>query len=344
MLSGDRLRTFVKAEGIDISPGNSDYAPEEAYRVATEIVEKEPSLLPEVIQWRWRMELNRGTVDFDPNDPNSYREVAIGRYIKRIIPDRIQPKSEEMSGPDTSVYVPFEQKPSDFVYTMARPGQKLLSIVLEKTAFDIYASNSPLTKAPHTLLVPQDLRPQFMLPIDLQVISVLQARYPLFSFMYSSMGGGAGVNQQHWHMIADSCTYPVLAQPIEFRHQARAFTIGQYCNWPSDSLILGGDADYKTGVLIEFIELLQQLNVPHNLFVKRWTWLNPRSRLQTALIPGKKFGTWESILGICNACSQEEYDKTDAYVFEQALNMIQLRREQKEKFACELLKIARNFF
>lgn len=148
--------------------------PDDAYDIATKIVEKNPDLLQEILSWRWEMELKRGTINFDPRDPDSYKQVHIGSYIKRIIPDRIQPTTEKFSDPYVPVFLPFEQKyPNDFDFIMAKPGQKLLSIFIEKNWLDIYASNSPLAKVPHTLLVPRESRSQFLLSVDLKTVSII---------------------------------------------------------------------------------------------------------------------------------------------------------------------------
>lgn len=313
--------------------GCNAYAPEEAHEIATQIAEKKPHLLPTIIFWRWEMELNRKTINFDPRDPSSYKQVNIGPYIKRIIPDRIQPETEKFSGSNVPVFLPFKQKyPNNFDFTMVKNGQKLLSIQVQKNWFDIYASNSPLAQPPHTLLVPREPRSHFLLPIDLQTISILREQYPTVHFIYSSMGAGAGVNHQHWHMIAGQCEYPVLARPITFMYKGKNISIGHYPKWPTDCLVIERHNDYKMDVEIEFIRFLQQNNIPHNLFVQRnRTWINPRSHTETTLIPGKKYGAWETILGICNTCSQTQYDLVKASILEQALRKIQLEPGLKKK-------------
>lgn len=317
-------------------------SPNDAYNIATRIVEKNSALLQEIIFWRWEMELKRGVVNFDPRNPKSYQQVKIGDYIKRIIPDRIQLTTEKFSDPYVPVFLPFEQKyPNNFDFTMARPGQKLLSICVENNWLDIYASNSPLAQVPHTLLVPRELRSQFLLPVDFEAVSILRERYSTFHFIYSSMGAGAGVNHQHWHMMAGQCEYPILTRPITFLHQGKNISIGHYPKWPTDCLVIEKHNNYKMDMEIELISFLQENNIPHNLFVKQnRTWVTPRSHASTSLIPDKKYGAWETILGICNTGSQAQYDFVDASILEQALREIQLKLDTKEKIVRKLKSLA----
>lgn len=150
------------------------------------------------------------------------------------------------------------------------------------------------------------------------------------------MGAGAGVNHQHWHMMAGECEYPVLERSITMR-SGKNINIGHYPDWPTDCLFIEKHNDYKMDTEIEFISFLQQNNIPHNLFVKRnCTWITPRSHASTALIPGKKYGAWETILGICNTGSRAQYDFVDENILEQALREIQLTRGIKGKIMQKL--------
>ncbi len=324
--------------------GRKDYSPIEAYKIATKIVHGAPELLSEVIFWRWETALERGVINFDPRDPRSYKEVEIGPYIKRIIPDRTKPETEKFSDSLTPVFLPFNKKyPNNFDFTMAKLGQKLLSIFIENIWFDIYASNSPLASVPHTLLVPRELRSQFLLPIDLRIISILRERYPQFHFIYSSMGAGAGVNHQHWHMMVGQCEYPVIRRSITNIYMDENTNIGHYPEWPTDCIVVESLNDYKMEIEMEFIDFLQKNNVPHNVFVsKNRSWITPRSHINSKLIPEKKYGAWEVILGICNTGSQEQYDFVNVNILEQALREIQLTPNVKKEIIkkIELLAIS----
>lgn len=339
---GNTLPILLATNGLVATTAYDIYAPDNAYEIATKIVKGEPALLPAIIFWRWEIELKRGTVNFDPRNPNSYKQINIGPYVKRIIPDRTQPKTEKFSNPNVPVFLPFEQKfPNNFDFTMAKPGQKLLSIHIGNNWFDIYASNSPLSQVPHTLLVPRELRSHFLLPIDLETISILRELYPTFHFIYSSMGAGAGVNHQHWHMIAGQCEYPVLTRPITLIYQRKNIKIGHYPEWPTDCLVIERHNDYKMDIETEFIRFLQQNNMPHNLFVQQnRTWIDPRSHTDTTMIPGKKYGAWETILGICNACSQTQYDFIEASILEEALHKIRLDVEIQKKMIQKIKALA----
>jgi hypothetical protein len=322
--------------------GDEILHPDLAHKIATEMVEKDPNSLQTVIFWRWEMELKRGIVNFDPRNPDSYQQVKIGSYVKRIIPDRIQPKTEKFSDPNIPVFLPFGHNfINNFDFSMAKPGQKLLSIQVENDWFDVFASNSPLAQVPHTLLVPREPRSQFLLPIDLKVVSVLRERYPSFHFVYSSMGGGAGVNHQHWHMMAGQAEYPVLERPIEQLIQGRRSNVGHYPRFPTDCFVIESHDGYQMDTEVDFVNLLQQTNTPHNLYVQQnRTWIAPRSHTETSLIPGKKYGAWETVLGVCNTGSQEQYDCVNETVLKQALREIQLKPEEKEKLAQELKSLA----
>jgi hypothetical protein len=317
-------------------------APEIAHKVASEIVEKEPRLLPEVISWRWEMELKRGTINFDPRNPKNYQQMMMGAYVKRIIPDRVQPETEKFSDSCVPVFLPFEQKyPNNFDFTMSKPGQKLLSMQVGGDCFDIYSSNSPLSRAPHTLVVPKEPRSHFLLPVDLSLISILREKYPAFHFIYSSMGGGAGVNHQHWHMMAGHDDYPILTRPITYIDQNSDISIGCYPEYPTDCYVLERRCDYKMEIEMEFIDYLQKNNVPHNLLAKQnYTWITPRSHTESTLIPGKKYGAWETILGVCNACSQAQYNLIEINIFEQALREIQLKQADREELTKKLKSLA----
>lgn len=320
-------------------------SPNEAYKIATKIVDEKPDMLPTILFWRWEMELRRGTINFDPRNPESYQQVKIGSYIKRIIPDRIQLNTEKFSDPYIPVFLPFERKyPSNFDFTMVKEGQKLVSIFIENSWLDIYASNSPLAQVPHTLLVPREPRSHFLLPIDFKTVSILQNRYPSFHFIYSSMGAGAGVNHQHWHMMAGESEYPVLTRPITLIQQGKNVDIGHYPEWPTDCLVIEKHDDFKMDMEIKFINFLQKNNIPHNLFVKgNCTWVTPRSHTSTTIIPEKKYGAWETILGICNTGSQAQYDFVDENILEQALSEIQLERGIKKKIVQKLESFSRGF-
>lgn len=324
----DAAHVLASRAGINIgNPTENDiYDPENAYEFATEVVERDPDLLPTAISWRWEMELRRGVVNFDPRDPEQYKKVAIGSYMKRIIPDRVLLDTEVFSRAIVPVYLPFETKyPNNFDFTMAKPGQKLLSIDVEGNLFDVFASNSPLAQVPHTLLAPKELRSQFLQPSDIDAVSKLREKYPIFHFVYSSMGAGAGVNHQHWHMMAGRAEYPVLSRPVTVIHQGEKAKIGHYPQWPVDCLTIERADTYGMDIEKEFIHYLQQNDMPHNLFVDgNRTWITPRSHTETSLIPGKKYGAWETVLGVCNTGTRQQYDFVDEPILERALHEIQL--------------------
>lgn len=307
-----------------MSSGNND--PKSAYLYASDAVFQNPDLLPSIIEWRWKMELDRGVVNFDPRDPKQYRKVKIGSYEKRIIPDRILPDTELFSRSLVPVYLPFETKyPNNFDFTMAKPGQKLLTFEIEGVKFDVFASNSPLAHVPHTLLVPQDLRSQFILAIDIDVASKLIEKYPNFHFIYSSMGAGAGVNHQHWHMMAGQVNYPILARKSVAIFKNQKIKLSYYPQWPTDCILIEKTDNYGMDIEKKFIHYLQQNNIPHNIFIKNnRTWITPRSHKETALIPEKKYGAWETVLGICNTGTQKQYDLVDELILEKALREVQL--------------------
>lgn len=340
----DAANTLVSQSGSElVVPTTEDelYIPGVAYDIATDIVEKNPDLLPAAIAWRWEMELRRGVVNFDPRDPSQYKTTGIGSYMKRIIPDRVLPDTEVFSHAAVPVYLPFEQKyPNNFDFTMAKPGQKLLSINVEGNGFNVFASNSPLAEVPHTLLVPQELRPQFLQRPDMEAVLKLQERYPSFHFVFSSMGGGAGVNHQHWHMMAGESQYPVQSRPISPLYEFNGTRIGHYPEYPTDCILIEKSGDVTMDLETAFIEHLQQNNIPHNLFVKgNRTWIAPRSHTETLLIPGKKYGAWETILGVCNTGTQEQYDFVDDTILEQALHTIQLPPAEKAELVQALISL-----
>ncbi|MEP7166608.1 MAG: hypothetical protein ABI758_01365 [Candidatus Woesebacteria bacterium] len=327
-----------------ITPENPLIDPSLAYEYATDVVALKPDLLPQAVTWRWETELARGIVNFDPREPTSYQRVPMDEYVKRIIPDRIQPKTEKFSNPDVPVYLPFEIKyPNNFDFTMATTGQKLLSIKIESHHFDLYASNSPLFEGPHSLLVPREPRSQFLLSADMEAISLLREKYPEFHFVYSSMGGGAGVNHQHWHVMAGLPDYPVLQRPISVLHSTNKVTIGHYPDFPNDCLVIENTADNSMKIETQFIQYLQQNNIPHNLFVwKNRSWITPRSHTESLVIPDKKYGAWETILGVCNACSQSQYDFINVGLLELALQEIQLERFKKEEIVQKFIQIVKS--
>lgn len=314
--------------------------PEYVYKLATEIIKRDPDLLPAVLSWRWEMELRRGIVNFDPRDPEAYKQVKIGSYLKRIIPDRVKPDTEVFSQA-VPVYLPFEQKyPSNFDFTMAKPGQNLLNIEIDGNSFDIFASNSPLASVPHTLLVPTEQRSQFLKPSDIDAVSKLREDYPMFHFVFSSMGAGAGVNHQHWHIMAGQAGYPIHSRPITMIHEGEKAKIGHYPEWPTDCLVIESSDGYEMEVEKEFVKYLQQNNMPHNLFVDgKRTWIAPRSDTGTTLIPGKKYGAWEIILGVCNTNGLDQYNFVNENILIQALRAIQLSPEVKAKNIQELITL-----
>ncbi|MEO6077607.1 MAG: hypothetical protein ABIP54_02375 [Candidatus Andersenbacteria bacterium] len=334
------LKLLTQAEQV-LFLSDRILSPDNAYEIATKIVSREPALLSAVIFWRWEMELKRGVINFDPREPNSYQEAKIGHYIKRIIPDRIQVDTEKFSDPYVPVFLPFEKKyPNNFDFTMSKPGQKLASIFVENVWFDIYASNSPLASVPHTLLVPQELRSHFLLPIDFDVVLALCANYPEIHFIYSSMGAGAGVNHQHWHMMMGDCEYPILNRNPKTMLDRDGIQVSCYTDWPTDCLLIEKKDKY-IGMEIEerLIQYLQNENIPYNLFIKNQrTWINPRSHISTKTIPGKKYGAWETILGICNTGSQEQYNFVNEDTLEKALRDIQLDQVEKSKIVKKMLE------
>jgi hypothetical protein len=333
----EQIYATLDQKGIQVTQELNAHTTQQLYDAATLMVDEDPSVLPEIIQWRWETELARGVIHFDPRIPENYLTRNMGPYMKRVIRDRMGPKPERMSNPYTPVQVPFETKFSGFDYSMAPPGQLLLSMQIRGGTYDIFAANSPLTEAPHTLLVPREARSQFLLQEDIEVLTEMQERYPGFKFMYSSMGGGAGVNQQHIHMSTAGEFFPILTALQSPYVEQDDIKAGIYFDWPTDSIVLSGDLSCRTQVATEFIQYLQAHDQPHNLFGSdNSIWINPRSRKITERIPGKKYGTWESILGICNACSWEEYYDTDEAVFEGALRDIQLDPDVRDQLLAEL--------
>ena len=151
------------------------------------------------------------------------------------------------------------------------------------------------------------------------------------------MGDGGGVNHQHWHMMAGQCEYPILKRQATFIYAGKNARIGHYPKWPTDCILIEKHGKDEMDIEKEFIAFLQQNNIPHNLFVWRnRTWVTPRSHKSTNLIPDKKYGAWETILGICNTGSQTQYDFVNANILQQALREIQLEPGIKERIVRKL--------
>lgn len=331
---------LVEHYGPDYRHIGAVIPPHDLAAYASELIKNDPGLLPDIILWRWEIELRRGIVKFDPRNPSCFQEIAIGQYLKRIIPDRIQTKGEQMSGATTPVYEPFEQMHSGFNYFMIPPEQKLFEVMLGNKNYNILASNSPLTYNPHTLLVSQEKRSQFLSPEDFECVSLLCLDYPNFTFTYSSLGAGAGVNHQHWHMIAGQESYPILCEPLKEFYTDSTITLGMPKHWITNSIVIGGDHEARFDLAARFTKFLQDRNIPHNLFIQQnQIWINPRSRKHSAAMPSKKFGTWETILGICNTSSWDEYHQVDEALFEKALLELKLDVNDEKELKTKLISM-----
>lgn len=292
--------------------------------------------LADLIACRWEMALKAGAVHFNPADSTQYQEVRIGKYIKRLIPDRAKQGSEIMSDHSMRIFSPFNE--NNFNYNDIPSAQELFRFKINNKTQRIIASDSPLTYSPHTLLVPTDKRPQFILKKDLITAFAIIENSPVFTLLFSSMGGGAGVNHMHWHLIAGKEHYPINNTRTEILINTKKIAVSVPVDWPTDSFIFKGCTDSVIESSFKFIKYLQESNLPHNIFLSHNSiFVNPRARKGARAIPGKKFGTWETILGICNACSQEEYKLIDEHIFQDALRQIMLNTAQKNFLATKII-------
>lgn len=234
----------------------------------------------------------------------------------------------------------FGKKPYSFNYQLAPQEQELFRLSINNQRYRILASNSPLTYSYHTLLIPLNRRIQVININDLKNAFSILKKYPEYTILYSSMGAGAGVNHMHLHLIAGKEDYPVLrAKRKRILHNLGLELLSVY-NWPQDTYILRGDVNLIIDIADKFIKRLQRYNIPHNLFIRAGElWINPRSRKQSSILPNKKFGSWETILGIFNACSRGEYLTITAPLFYKILHEIQIEPEQKRLLDHQIFKL-----
>lgn len=285
----------------------------------------------EVITKRWKIALDEGIINFDPNDKTQYKECIIGRYLKRIIPDRIRTydNKEVLSDHTTPVKIPFINAHGIFNYNKIHINQELCRIYFKNNIYRIIASNSPLTYSHHTLIVPFIDQSHFLKINDLKFSFEILNTFPDYSIMFSSMGAGAGVNHMHMHMIAGREFYPVSHATKKVFYENSAITAMTLLDWPSDVYILCGESNIILDAGIRFINYLQNTNTPHNMLAfTNELWINPRSRKASIVIPDKRLGTWETILGICNACSLNEYNISENE-FHKCLKGIRINKTEK---------------
>ncbi len=278
----------------------------------------------------WNKALKNGIINFDPRNPNNYKEIKIGKYIKRIIPDRISKFSEKMSDELLPVKLPFSYKLNNFDYTKTKTSQKLLQINLVTGKYFIFASNSPLSIEPHCLLIPYKNRGQFIRKVDIKTCNKILKYNPKTVFIFSSLAGGAGVNHMHIHLIPQLNKYPTLyATKIKILSIKNKMNIYKLINWKSDLIIIEGKNNKLLKFTFSIINELQKNNIPHNILIKNGQiWINPRSRKKCTTFKNKKMGSWETILGICNCCSFKEYTAMTEIKFEKCLTEIMMNKKE----------------
>lgn len=282
----------------------------------------------------WNKALEKGAINFNPRNPNNYKEVKIGKYIKRIIPDRITKLSEKMSDELLPIKLPFSYKLGNFDYTKVKTAQKLLQVNLRIGKYFILASNSPLSIEPHCLLVPCRNRGQFITKVDIRACCEILKYNPDIVFIFSSLAGGAGVNHMHIHLIPGLSKYPtVYAMKRKILSDKGKINIHRLINWKSDLLIIEGNNNKLVNFATYVVGELQKNNMPHNILIKNGQiWVNPRSRKRCFAFKNKKFGSWETMLGICNCCSIKEYMTMTEIIFEKCLTEIMMNKEDNKLF------------
>lgn len=307
--------------------------------IMSKMIEDNNISIQDAIETRWEKELQKGIIKFDPRDKNQYKEKKIGIFTKRIIPDRMFSDGEILSDTSTPVFTPFCNN-KNFNYNKAPESQELFRLIINNLIYRFCASNSPLSISPHILLVPLKNRPQFIKFCDIKVIFEIIKKNQEFNFVYSSMGAGASVNHMHIHLISGKEYFPVLNSRKKLFSTKNNFLIKTLVTWPSDAYILVGKNQPITQPAYNFIKFLQINNIPHNLFIRQnEIWVNPRSRITSKIMPNKKFGSWETILGIFNACSKNEYFLINGKIFNNILEEIRIDTRLRNKIENFLLKI-----
>ena len=305
----------------------------------SKLIEHGELSLKRAIELRWCLELKSGVINFNPINKSQYKEKRIGKFLKRIIPDRILGKGESMNDCKTPVFVYFKNN-KDFNYNKTPKSQELFRIKIKNLRYRFFVSNSPLSYSPHLLLVPFHNRSQFIRLCDIETIFNILKDEKEFVFLYSSMGAGAGVNHMHIHLIAGREPFPVMSAEKKIFFEKKGYRIEKFKNWPSDSYMFSGNTKKIIENSYKFIKFLQKNNVPHNIFIqKEEVWINPRDRIFSKIMPNKKFGSWEVILGIFNACSVAEYNYINGINFESILTEIKIRGRLKKRIECMLAKL-----
>ena len=283
---------------------------------------------PERLRQAWHAAVVDGAVKYGSSGQQALLERGIGRFLIRRVPGRGLPGDEGTLSVDSPIFKPVE--PTDFTFEPGRlPNSQILDgFTVQDEEFLIIAADVPLAHHPHYLVVSKKVRPQFLLPADLASTWALIEANQGWWATYSSVAAGAGVNHQHTHVIAgpDNLPWMVADRVLVAEDSHSRVRVEQLAQWPSDPVIVRGPRDTVHRAAAALTKLLQQNGIPHNLVLRPGeVAICPRSRRRSTSLPDKKFGTWETILGVCNA-STEDYQRIDEPLFLRSLGEIRLDR------------------
>ncbi|MCD6094035.1 MAG: UTP--glucose-1-phosphate uridylyltransferase, partial [Candidatus Omnitrophica bacterium] len=239
----------------------------------------------------WDKRMEEGWFRYDAKDIERKR---VGKFWAQFNPGRAE-KEKEINWPGENtnpVWEKFGWTDDYNKISTKYPGQRLFNLKIEEKNVAVNINYAPILPY-HFLLIPlpEQERPQFITPESLEIAlkTLEMSKEPNLRFGFNSRGAWASINHLHFQGFY----YPEQNLPLEEAKRVQIervndVEVSNIISYPIRGLVFKGeDRDNLVKAAFNYIQILQNKNIPHTLLIKRDSiYVLPRSRKRSEFFVG----------------------------------------------------------